>query len=78
MPHHWSEQARELVGYEGPDEGVGAIVPAGSVLVFSSVTLHRSSTNTTDKPRRAYLAQYSGTPLIDPETGQPKTFATPL
>ena len=78
VPHHWSETAKEMVGYEGPEEGVSAVVPAGSVVVFSSVTLHRSSTTTTDKPRRAYLAQYSGEPLVDPATGKPKTFATPL
>lgn len=78
VPHRWSEEAKELVGYEGPDPGVAAIVPAGSVVVFSSVTLHRSSTNTSDKPRRAYLAQYSEAPIVDPETGKPKTFATPL
>lgn len=76
-PHRWSAEAKELVGYDGPDAGVAAIVPAGSAVVFSSVTLHRSSKNTTDTPRRAYLAQYSATPIIDPATGKPKTFATP-
>lgn len=78
VPHVWDETAKEMVGYAGPELGVAAIVPAGSVVLFSSVTLHRSSPNTTNRPRRAYLAQYSGGPLIDPATGQPKTFAAPL
>lgn len=78
VPHVWNEEAKELVGYDGPDPGEGAVVPAGSVVLFSSVTLHRSSRNTTDRARRAYLAQYSAGPLIDPATGQPKRFATPL
>ncbi len=78
LPHRWDDGGKEMVGYDGPDPGVAAIVPAGSVVVVSSVTLHRSSPNTTDAPRRAYLAQYSGAPILDPSTGRPKTFATPL
>ena len=78
VPHHWDETGKEMVGYDGPEPGIAAIVPAGSVVIFSSLTLHRSSPNTTDAPRRAYLAQYSGTPIIDPATGRPKTFATEL
>lgn len=78
LPHHWDEEAKEYVGYDGDDPGIAAVVPAGSLVLFSSLTLHRSSTNTTDRPRRAYLAQYSPEPLIDPETGKPKRFATAL
>ncbi len=78
IPHHWDKDGKEMIGYDGPDEGVAAIVPAGSVVVFSSATLHRSSPNTTDKARRAYVAQYSAEPIIDPATGQPKRFATAL
>ena len=77
-PHHWDDTAKEMVGYDGPDQGVAAIVPAGTGVVFSSLTQHRSSRNASDRPRRAYLAQYSATPLIDPSTGVPKRFATPL
>lgn len=78
VPHHWDDTAREMVGYTGPEPGISAVVPSGSVVLFSSVTLHRSSTNSTDRVRRAYLAQYSGQPLIDPATGAPKRFATAL
>ncbi|MGI9401064.1 MAG: phytanoyl-CoA dioxygenase family protein [Rhizobiaceae bacterium] len=78
VPHHWDEKSKEMVGYDGPDPGIAAIVTAGSVVLFSSVTLHRSSRNVTDTARRAYLAQFSGEPLIHPETGIPKVFATAL
>ncbi|MEM7464722.1 MAG: phytanoyl-CoA dioxygenase family protein, partial [Pseudomonadota bacterium] len=78
VPHHWDEDAKEMVCYDGPDPGIAAIVPAGSVVLFSSVTLHRSSRNTTDNARRAYLAQFSGEPLLRPDTGKPKVFATAL
>ena len=33
--------------------------PAGSIVVFSSVGMHRSGPNLTDRMRRVYLAQYS-------------------
>ena len=33
--------------------------PAGSIVVFSSVVIHRSGPNLTDRMRRAYTAQYS-------------------
>jgi len=78
FPHHWDRDGKEMIGYDGADEGVAAIVPAGSVVAFSSATLHRSSPNTTDRARRAFIAQFSPEPIIDPATGQPKRFATAL
>ena len=33
--------------------------PAGSIVVFSSVVIHRSGPNLTEGLRRVYLAQYS-------------------
>ena len=76
--HEWDEAGKELVGYHGEDPGQAATVAAGSLVLFSSVTLHRSSPNITDKPRRGYIAQYTCEPLLDPETGEPKTLAKPL
>lgn len=78
VPYHWDPEVKEMIGYDGPDLGISAIVPAGSIVLFSSVTLHRSSRNTTDKARRAYLIQYSSEPLIDPKTSRPRIFATAL
>lgn len=49
------------VGHEGPDaDGVPVPVGRGSVLVFSSLLMHRSGPNTTDRPRRAWIIQYCG------------------
>ncbi|WP_425038271.1 phytanoyl-CoA dioxygenase family protein [Primorskyibacter sp. S187A] len=77
-PHVWDEAAKERVGYTGAEPGQPALMSAGGIVVFSSLTLHRSSANTSDAPRRAYLAQYSTEPILDPTTGRPKSFATPL
>ena len=77
-PHEWQDDTNELNGYFGDDPGLAMTCKAGTVVIFSSLTLHRSGANSTGKPRRAYIAQYSPEPIIDPATGQPKNFATPL
>ena len=43
------------------------IAPAGSIAVFTSYNFHSSGTNTTDRMRRVYLAQYSCEPLALPD-----------
>ena len=76
--HEWNEDARELNGYSGSDPGRPMTCAAGTIVAFSSLTLHRSGDNVTDRPRRAYICQYSVEPLRDPQTGALKQFAKPL
>ena len=64
VKHIREEGSNDLVGYFGPEKGVPAIVPAGSIVAFTSINFHSSGTNTTDSMRRAYLAQYSAEPLL--------------
>ena len=47
------------------------IVPAGSIAVFSSVVIHSSGANQTDKLRRVYLAQYSGEVIMQDDGSEP-------
>lgn len=49
----------DRIGYFGKDPGVPAIMKAGSIAVFSSLTFHRSGANSTNKMRRAYAIQFS-------------------
>lgn len=58
----------DKTGYFGDEPGIPAIVPAGSLVVFSSVTFHRSGANTTDRMRRAYVTQYSTSPIYKPDS----------
>jgi ectoine hydroxylase-related dioxygenase (phytanoyl-CoA dioxygenase family) len=47
------------VGYDGPaEDGICVPVSKGSVLVFSSLIMHRSGPNVTDEPRRAWIIQF--------------------
>ena len=63
IKHTQEEKTNDLIGYRGDETGVPAIVPAGSIAVFSSTTFHRSGANQTDAMRRVYLAQYSAEPI---------------
>ena len=54
----------DRVGYHGGDPGDPALVPAGSIVAFSSRTFHRSGANLTNQYRRSYLAQYSAEPIM--------------
>ena len=63
--HQREEVSNDQVGYRGDDPGEPAIVPAGSIVVFSSRTFHRSGPNMTDQYRRCYLAQYSAEPIMN-------------
>ena len=71
IPHSWNESGSDLVGYTGSDPGELVEVPAGAVVAFSSLTLHRTGANTTSQPRRAYVCQYTSEPLLRPDTGRP-------
>ena len=75
-PHEWMAESRELSGYSGDDPGRPVICAAGGMVVFSSLTLHRSGENRTGWRRRAYLVQYSPEIIRDPATGEPKRFST--
>ena len=77
-PHEWQDATNELNGYFGKDPGVPIECAAGTIVAFSSLTLHRSGENITPFPRRAYVTQYSSGPINDPETGRPKRFAKPI
>jgi len=77
-PHEWQDATNELTCYFGKDPGVPIECTAGTIVAFSSLTLHRSGENITPFPRRAYVTQYSSGPINDPDTGRPKRFAKPV
>lgn len=62
--HAIEEGSNDKIGYFGDDPGVPVVAPAGSIAVFSSVSFHRSSPNTSDGWRRVYLTQYSAEPIL--------------
>lgn len=61
VKHIKDPKINDMVGYFGKDPGNPVVVPAGSVVAFSSYVFHRSGPNLTNKLRRVYLPQYSST-----------------
>ena len=78
IDHTQERETNDLVGYSGDDPGDPVICPAGSVVAFSSFTLHRSGANTSPDMRRVYLTQYSSEPIRDGQTGKLWSQAVPF
>ena len=55
---------------DAPDQGVRVPVRAGSIAVFTSLTFHKSGPNTSHGTRKAYVIQYSHSPLRWAEGGE--------
>jgi len=69
LPHARRPGSNDLaVDVDG--EGVAIEVPAGSVVAFSSLLLHATGANRTDRARRVYLAQFTREAMLDPGTRQ--------
>ncbi len=76
--HVRSEKTNDLVGYQGSDPGDPALVPAGSIVVFSSVLFHRSGENHSPNLRRVYLPQYSAEPIMNKDGSKQWCMAVPF
>ncbi len=61
----------DMVGYDEshPYQGVPVEAKRGQAAMFSSLTLHKSGQNTTDKPRRAWVMQYCQPGTYNPRNG---------
>ena len=77
VKHVKDPRTNDLVGYFGKDPGMPVIVPAGSIVAFSSYVFHRSGPNLTNRFRRVYLPQYSSEIVLTPK-GEPHGQAVPF
>lgn len=78
LPHQRQAQTNDLVGWTEDGGAVTLEVPAGSIVAFSSLLLHATGANRTDKLRRVYLAQYTREVMLNPGTRQLRNNAVPL
>lgn len=69
LPHLRQTGSNDLLA-ETADAGIAIEVPAGSVVVFSSLLLHATGANRSPRARRVYLAQYTGEAMLNPDTRQ--------
>ncbi|SNS16936.1 Phytanoyl-CoA dioxygenase (PhyH) [Sphingomonas laterariae] len=78
VAHERQAGSNDLVGAPADTQGVTVEVPAGSIVAFSSLLLHATGANTSDSPRRVYLAQYTPEVMLNPGTRQLRRNAIPL
>jgi ectoine hydroxylase-related dioxygenase (phytanoyl-CoA dioxygenase family) len=78
VEHHRDGETNDMIGYTGHDPGDPLTVPAGSIAAFSSTLFHRTGPNTSDHPRRVYIAQYTAEPLLSEDRSRPRHLAEPL
>jgi len=78
LPHERQLGSNDLVGAPADTQGIIVEAKAGDVVAFSSLTLHATSANRSDRPRRVYLAQYTPEVMLDPGTRQLRRNAIPL
>lgn len=69
FPHRYVENH---LSWEGrPEKEVAVDMKRGDILFFSSMLLHRSAPNRTDRPRMAYVAEYMSSEHFDPYVRPP-------
>jgi len=76
--HKVEEETNDIVGYYGDDPGIPVLVPAGSMVVFSSRLFHRSGANVSHQIRRAYEAHYSAAPIMNKDGSKLHNKAVPI
>jgi ectoine hydroxylase-related dioxygenase (phytanoyl-CoA dioxygenase family) len=76
LPHQRLAGSNDLAVAE--QDGVAIEARAGSIVAFSSLLLHATGANRSDRPRRVYLAQYSPEVILDPGTRHLRRNAIPI
>jgi len=75
--HIHEDGTNDMIGYHGDDPGIPVVVPAGTLVMFSSRLFHRSGPNTTTALRRGWLIQYTAEPMYKPD-GKLQILAEPF
>ncbi len=63
---------------DDPDQGIPVPVPAGSIVVFWSLTMHKSGVNVSQGCRKAYIVQLAQAGLVSLRTGEPVPNLLPI
>ena len=71
LQHHWTPLGFQCL--EDVDGAVAVEVPAGSIVVFSSLTPHRTGPNVTSEVRKSYILQYAADGAVAYPQGKPPT-----
>jgi ectoine hydroxylase-related dioxygenase (phytanoyl-CoA dioxygenase family) len=78
VPHVKQAGTNDLIGWADDEGALTLDVAAGDIVAFSSLLLHATGANQTDRFRRVYLAQYTAEPMLDGRTAHLRRNAIPL
>lgn len=70
VPHKQTPIGLNCYPSDAPNQGVPVPLKAGSIAVFLSLTFHKSGVNRSNGYRKAYILQYSQSPLKNMRTGE--------
>ena len=70
-PHESTPIGLSCHPLDDPDQGIPVPVPAGSMIAFWSLTMHKSAPNVSKDTRKAYIVQCSAHGLKYAKTGEP-------
>jgi ectoine hydroxylase-related dioxygenase (phytanoyl-CoA dioxygenase family) len=70
LPHARQSGTNDLAAPAAESRALMIEAKAGDIIAFSSLLLHASGPNTSDRQRRVYLAQYTAEPMLDRDTRQ--------
>lgn len=76
--HVWTDLGWTGHSADDPDQGVPVPVPAGSVVCFWSMTMHKSAPNRSQGMRKAYIIQYAPMGLRYKASGEPVLNMIPI
>ena len=63
---------------DDPNQGIPVPVPAGSIVAFWSLTMHKSGVNVSQGCRKAYIVQLAQAGLVSLRTGEPVPNLLPI
>ena len=78
VPHEQTPIGLACHSLDDPNQGIPVPVPAGSIVAFWSLTMHKSGVNVSQGCRKAYIVQLAQAGLTSLRTGEPVPNLLPI
>lgn len=78
VPHEQTPIGLACHSLDDPNQGIPVPVPAGSIVAFWSLTMHKSGVNVSQGCRKAYIVQLAQAGLVSLRTGEPVPNLLPI
>lgn len=78
VPHEQTPIGLACHSLDDPNQGIPVPVPAGSIVAFWSLTMHKSGVNVSQGCRKAYIVQLAQAGLVSLRTSEPVPNLLPI